>query len=43
MLAWAVHQEVAPTTGMLHVGGESTNVNGIRQEHYARFSPGLLP
>jgi hypothetical protein len=35
-LAWTLHPDA--TTGRLHVGGEFTKVNGIRQEYYARFS-----
>jgi hypothetical protein len=35
-LAWALHPEA--TTGRLHVGGEFTTVNGVRQTYYARLS-----
>lgn len=40
-LAWALRPEVA--TGKLHVGGEFTEADGTRREHYARLAPGLLP
>jgi hypothetical protein len=38
-LAWALHPEATPEGTRLHVGGEFTHVNGIRQEYYARLSP----
>ena len=37
-LAWALHPEDTLVGTRLHVGGEFTKVNGIRQEYYARFS-----
>ena len=38
-LAWALYPEVTPGGTRLHVGGEFTRVNGMRQEYYARLSP----
>ena len=35
-LAWALRPEAA--TGRLHVGGEFTEVDGVRQTYYARLS-----
>lgn len=40
-LAWALRPETV--TGRLHVGGEFTEVDGIRQEHYATLPPVPLP
>jgi hypothetical protein len=40
-LAWALRPETA--TGRLHVGGEFTEVDEVRQEHYATLPPVPLP
>jgi hypothetical protein len=38
-LAWALLPEATSQGTRLHVGGEFTRVNGVRQEYYARLSP----
>jgi hypothetical protein len=38
-LAWALLPETTSQGTRLHVGGEFTHVNGIRQENYSRLSP----
>jgi hypothetical protein len=37
-LVWALHPENTPQGTRLHVGGEFTMLNGVKQEYYARLS-----